>query len=94
MKKSEYFVDPFLNILPKLDLHGETRDTIQYLILDFINMNLKMGKYKLQIVHGRHGGVLKKETHDILKKHPEVEKYYIYFQNDGITIVELKCKKN
>lgn len=83
------FSDPFLNILPKLDLHGETRDTIRFLIVDFINMNIKMGKDKIQIVHGRHGKILRKETHEILRKCPQVKNYYIYGFNDGVTIVEL-----
>lgn len=90
--ESKKFEDPFLNILPKLDLHGETRDTIRYLILDFLSMNVKMKRFKVQIIHGRHGTVLRKETHEILKRCPLVDKYYIYYQNDGITIVELKSK--
>jgi len=84
------FIDPFLQILPKLDLHGETSDTIRALIIDFINVNIKLKKYKVQIVHGRHGGILKNKTHEILKKLPTVERYYTYYNNDGVTIVELK----
>jgi DNA-nicking Smr family endonuclease len=88
--KSDYFNDPFLSILPKLDLHGETRDVVRYLVLEFINSNKKMGNYKLQIIHGRSGGILKTETHEVLKSCKDVEKYYIYNMNDGVTIVELK----
>lgn len=84
------FDDPFLNILPYIDLHGETRDTITALVLDFIKMNLKMGKYKFIILHGRHGGVLRKATHEILRYHKDVERFYVYGSNDGVTIVELK----
>ena len=87
--KNKIFEDPFLKILPKLDLHGETRDTIRFLIIDFINMNIKLNKDKIQIVHGRHGGILKKETHEILKKCPEVKKFNTYGSNDGVTVVEL-----
>ncbi len=87
---NKLFVDPFLNILPKLDLHGETSDTIRYPILDFINVSKRLGKYKVQIVHGRHGGVLKRATHDILAKCDMVEKYYLYPGNDGVTIVEIR----
>ncbi len=84
------FIDPFMNILPCIDLHGETRDTIRALVLDFIKMNLLLGKDKIIIIHGRHGGVLRSECHEILKRHPDVEKYYVYGSNDGVTIVELK----
>lgn len=89
-----YFEDPFLKILPKLDLHGETRDTIRFLILDFIKMNVKLGKEKVQIVHGRHGGILRKETHDILRKCPLVKSFSTYGSNEGVTVVELNIEKN
>lgn len=90
VKMNKVFEGPFLHILPKLDLHGETSDTIRALIVDFIRVNKKLGHHKLVIVHGRHGGVLKKTTHQILSKLPEVAKFYTYFSNDGVTIVELE----
>lgn len=84
------FDDPFMNILPFIDLHGETRDTIRALVLDFIKINMKMGKYKVLIIHGRGEGILKEATHEILKRHEYVERYQVYGSNDGVTIVELK----
>lgn len=91
-----YYEDPFLNILPKLDLHGETRDTVRFLVLDFIKINKMLNNEKLVIVHGRHGGILKREIHEILRRHKDVDRFYIYGSNDGITIVELRStpKKN
>lgn len=86
---NNHFEDPFVKILPKLDLHGETSDTIRYLIIDFLNVNLRLGKMKVVIVHGRHGNILKKRTHEILKSLKCVDKFYTYGSNDGITIVEL-----
>lgn len=92
---NKYYIDPFINILPQLDLHGETRDTITFLIKDFLIANLKIGNHKVVIVHGRHGGVLKKKTHEVLKTLKIVDKFYICGSNDGITIVELtSLKKN
>lgn len=82
-----------MNILPYIDLHGETRDTITALVLDFIKMNLKMGKYKFLIIHGRHGGVLRQATHELLRYNKNVERFYVYGSNDGVTIVELKKDK-
>jgi len=92
MKKENHshFIDPFLQILPSLDLHGETSDTIKALIDDFISYNNKIGKKKIAIIHGRHGQILKKTTHEIISKNKIVDIYYIYQQNDGITIVECK----
>ena len=87
--KNKYFEDPFLKILPTLDVHGETSDTVVFVVKDFINVNYKMGKRKIAIIHGRHGKILKGVVHDLLKREKRVTKYYTYPGNDGITIVEL-----
>lgn len=91
-----YFKDPFLSILPRLDLHGETVDIVEYLVKDFIAMNRKMNKLKVQIIHGRHGNKIKNEVKNVLRKCDGVSKFYIYGYNDGVTIVELNpiVKKN
>ena len=86
----EHFEDPFIKILPHLDLHGETRDTITFLVLDFIKLSKKMGHYKLVIIHGRHGGVLRTAVHELLRYNKDVDRFYVYGSNDGMTIVELK----
>ena len=76
--------------LPTLDLHGETRDTARVLINEFIADSIKMGNYKICIVHGIGTGTIKKATHDALKKDARVERFYIDFFNIGCTIVEIK----
>lgn len=88
MKKD--FIDPFIKILPQLDLHGENADSALWLLNDFINMNVKMKKFKLVVIHGKGAGILKKRVHEYLSKDKRVEKYYIYGFNDGLTIVELR----
>ena len=80
--------------IPTLDLHGENRDTARILINEFITDNIKMGNYKVVIVHGIGTGAIKKETHAFLKKDARVEKYYIDFFNIGCTIVEIRNVKN
>lgn len=87
--KNSKFEDPFLKILPYIDLHGETSDTVWPLINAFIKESLIMGKYKIYVIHGRNGHVLKNTVHQNLKKDKRVDKYYIYNFNDGITIIEL-----
>ena len=79
----------FLNILPSLDLHGNTRDMIKFLIDDFIKDNLKMKKYKIVIVHGKGEGILKDETHELLRKDKRVKSFYLDSTNIGCTVVEL-----
>jgi len=79
----------FLNILPTLDLHGNTRDMISVLINEFINDNLKLNKKKFVIVHGKGEWILKDETHHILNRDKRVKRFYQDATNDGCTVVEL-----
>ena len=61
-------IDPFLVNLPTLDVHGYTSDTVTWVISDFINDNLIMGKDKIVIVHGIGQGILKKVINNYFKK--------------------------
>lgn len=87
--KKEY-IDPFIKILPVIDLHCESKDSAVWLLADFIKMNLKMKKYKLAVIHGKGYGIVRRGVHEYLSKDKRVKKYYIYGSNDGLTIVELK----
>jgi DNA mismatch repair protein MutS2 len=82
--------DPFTARYPKLDIHGETTLTCVAIIKSFINDNYKLKNKNIIIIHGKGTGALKKATHEYLKGHKMVEKYYIDGLNDGQTIVELK----
>ena len=82
-------IDPFLKILPQLDVHGETRDTVMTVVKDFINENYHLGKEKVVVVHGKGKDILRKEIHKELKKNKQVKKYYLYNLNLGCTIIEL-----
>ncbi len=87
---SRIIVDPFTARFPHLDIHGETSLTCIAVIKSFINNNIKLKNKNIIIIHGKGSGVLKKATHEYLKKHKSVEKFYIDGMNDGQTIVELK----
>ena len=80
----------FTSNLPKLDLHGETKDTARVLVNDFIKDNIKMKNDKVVIIHGIGSGILRKEVSDILKKNKNVIEYGIDFMNEGSTIVRIK----
>lgn len=80
------------NNIPKLDLHGETRDTARILINEFISDNIKLGNYKVLIIHGIGTGIIKKETHNVLRKDARIKKFYIDFFNIGCTVVEIDKK--
>ncbi len=81
---------PFTENLPKIDLHGETRETADFLVQEFIRDCDKQGLKKVIIIHGIGTGILKKQVQETLKKNKSVEKFYVDFFNVGCTIVELK----
>ncbi len=84
--------DPFTYRFPRIDIHGETSSTCLAVINSFIKDNMKLKNKNIIIIHGKGSGVLKKATHEILKHHRDVNKYYIDGLNDGQTIVELNIK--
>lgn len=79
----------FSSIYPSLDLHGEQPELIFKIIDDFINDNIKLGHNIIVIVHGKGSGVIKEETHYILKRHHKVEQFLLDPENIGQTIVEI-----
>ncbi len=87
---SKIIRDPFTFHFPRKDIHGETSSTCIAVIDSFIKDNIKLKNKNVIIIHGKGSGVLKKATHNYLKRHKNVSKYYINGLNDGETIVELK----
>ena len=81
--------NPFLSILPSIDVHGYNRDMIKCTLDDFINDNIKLKNKKIIIIHGKGNGILKEEIHFLLKKDKRVKKYYLDGFNIGETIIEL-----
>lgn len=83
-------IDPFLNILPQLDVHGFTDDTVMTVVNDFIYENYRLGKEKICVIHGKGKGILSKRINMDLKHNKYVKKFYLYNLNIGCTIIELK----
>lgn len=83
-------IDPFLEVLPQLDVHGEFEDTVMTVVNDFILDNYKLRKKKIVVVHGKGQGILKRKIHESLKSNKLVVRYYLYNLNIGCTIIELK----
>lgn len=81
--------NPFLNILPTIDVHGYTRDMIKYTLNEFISDNIKLGNKKIIIIHGKGNGILKNEIHQLLRNDKRILKYYLDGFNIGETIIEL-----
>lgn len=82
--------DIFINSLPTLDLHGEIRDSARVLIKEFIQDNITLKNERIVIVHGIGTGVLKEETHKLLKNDKRVKEFHLNHYNSGCTIVYLK----
>lgn len=80
---------PFLNILPSIDVHGFTRETVYVPVSDFINDNIKLRNKKIVIIHGIGYGILRDEINRRFKKDKRVKKLYLSIDNAGCTIIEL-----
>ncbi|HSW54480.1 MAG TPA: endonuclease MutS2 [Ignavibacteriaceae bacterium] len=76
----------------RLDIRGRKPDEADFEILKFIDDSYMTGQQRVEILHGKGTGVLKKTVKEILDKHEKVKNYYfapIEFGGEGITIVEL-----
>lgn len=82
--------NPFLNLLPTIDVHGYNRDMIRCVLNEFIRDNMKLKNKKIIIIHGKGNGILKEEIHNLLKCDKRVSRYYLDGFNIGETIIELK----
>lgn len=81
--------NPFLSILPEIDIHGLNRDMVSTILNDFISDNIKLNNKKIVVIHGKGKGILYNEVHLLLKKDKRVKRYYLDGFNTGLTIIEL-----
>lgn len=84
----------FLSSLPSIDLHGIDRDYARILINDFIYDNYRLKNERIVIIHGIGTGIIRKTTHEVLKRNKYVQEYKTDYFNDGMTIVTLKRRIN
>ncbi len=79
-----------LNI--RLDIRGQRAAESEFEIIKFVDESYSSGIERIEILHGKGTGALKKTVKDILKNHSKVKDFYfapIEMGGDGITIVEL-----
>jgi len=77
----------------RLDIRGEKPDETEFNVIKFLDDSYVSGQARIEILHGKGTGALKKTVISILKKHDKVKDYYfapIEAGGEGITIVELK----
>ena len=83
-------IDPFTELLPKIDVHGFDRDYTILKLNEFINDSIKLHNYHIVIIHGRGSNILKNTIHEYLKKDKRVESYNVCIPNIGQTEIYLK----
>jgi len=77
----------------RLDIRGEKPDETEFKVIKFLDDSYVSGQARIEILHGKGTGALKKTVTAILKKHDKVKDFYfapIEAGGEGITIVELK----
>ena len=75
----------------RLDIRGERSEEAEFEVIKFLDDAYSSGMDRVEILHGKGTGALKKTVQDILKSHNKVKKYYfapIEFGGDGITVAE------
>jgi len=77
----------------RLDIRGKKPEEADFEVVRFLDDSYVSGQNRVEILHGKGTGVLKKTVKEILDSHERVKKYYfasIESGGEGITIVELK----
>lgn len=74
-----------------LDLHTFRPQDVKDLVPDYLTECRERGIVLVRIIHGKGTGALRETVHSILKRLPEVERYYLAADTSGwgATMVEL-----
>lgn len=87
MKK---IIDPFIDLLPSIDLHGMDRVCAKIATEEFINDSIKLKNKKVVIIHGIGQGIVKDEVYKCLRGNKNVIDFKLNVPNIGSTTVNLK----
>jgi len=77
----------------RIDIRGERPESAEFILIKFLDEAYQANLDKVEILHGKGTGALKKTVRDILKQHENIKSFYfapIEFGGEGITIAELK----
>lgn len=77
----------------RIDIRGKKPEEIEFEVIKFIDTAWSSGQDRIEILHGKGTGVLKKVVKEILDGHQGVKSYHfapVEYGGEGITIVELK----
>ncbi len=76
----------------RLDIRGQKPEEAEFEVIRFLDDAYTAGLERIEILHGKGTGVLKKTVHDLLKNHEHIKNFYfapVEFGGEGITIAEL-----
>lgn len=77
-----------------IDLHTFLPKECADVVEEYVRAAREAGKPAVRIIHGKGNGTLRKITHAVLEKHPDVDSFNLdETGNWGATIVELKPRK-
>ncbi|MFZ2325154.1 MAG: endonuclease MutS2 [Ignavibacteriaceae bacterium] len=77
----------------RIDIRGEKPEESEFEVIKFLDEAYQAGLERVEILHGKGTGALKKTVWDILKKDNRIKSFNfgpIEYGGEGITIVELK----
>ena len=77
----------------RLDIRGEKPEAAEFQVIKFLDDAYQSSLERVEILHGKGTGALKKTVWDLLKQHEKVKNFYfaaIEFGGEGMTIAELK----
>lgn len=83
-------INPFIDFLPSIDLHGYDRVNTKIKTEEFINDSVKLKNKKIVIIHGKGAGIVKDEVYRCLRNNKNVIDYKLDGFNTGITVINLK----
>lgn len=81
------------DVRTEIDLRGMNAIDAIMELDNFIDSSILLGINQITVIHGKGTGVLRKEIHKYLKKHPSIKSYRLGVFGEGesgVTIVELK----
>lgn len=76
----------------RLDIRGERPEDAEFKVIKFIDEAYQSSLGRVEILHGKGTGALKKTVNDLLKKHDKVKTFYfapVEQGGEGITIAEI-----
>ena len=87
------FINPSSNFSNEIMLRHKTKDDAIFELEQFIIEAHACNVYKIKIVHGKQGGILRNAVHDYLKRSKLIESFNLgsYFEGQfGVTIAYIK----